>query len=101
MNQVIMLTGGNIRNSHMYLTGFMDQLPKSTVGGKNRSLIAPELLTIEFAGVGSVTTDIDGTKRIFRERAIQKQFFEKHSLEEGDQVRITSINDFSYRVSVV
>lgn len=77
MNQVITLTGGNIRNSHMYLTGFMDQFPKSTVGGKNRSLIAPELLTVEFAGVGSAKTDIDGTKRIFRERAIQKTILRK------------------------
>jgi hypothetical protein len=41
---VIVLTGGNIRNNHLYLSEIMDLFPIDAVGGSNEDAIAGNTL---------------------------------------------------------
>lgn len=43
-----LLSGGNIRNNHFYLTGFLDKFPTDTIGGSNKSGRAPKTMMIDW-----------------------------------------------------
>jgi hypothetical protein len=98
---VITLTGGNIRNDHVYLRDHLDFFPKDAVGAPAAKDGLGRLLTVHFAGASEpVETDIAGgrTKLFFRARKPWGEFFRRHGLAEGDAVRITRLDEREYRV---
>jgi len=47
-NQKIILSGGNIRNNHFYLTNNISAFPDDVIGGSSRQTSAPKAVTIEW-----------------------------------------------------
>jgi hypothetical protein len=92
------LSGGNIRNNHIKLSPLMHAFPRDVVGGSNKAEAAPRRLEIDWGGPELATTDIDGTKSIFRSRGWVRRFFEASGAEEGDIVVFTEIAP--YRIGV-
>jgi hypothetical protein len=86
MSVEIKLTGGNIRNNHVYLTKVMDMFPNQYVGGSKKSECANALLTLDVGNGKVFKTDIAGDKKIFRTREALKAFFENYDVNEGDFV---------------
>lgn len=95
----IILTKGNIQNGHFYLERSTSLFPKEAWGGKNGAA-AGIPLQVSFLGTGEeVTTDIDGTKRIFRNaRGEISRFFKANSLAEGDAVLISKLEENRFKV---
>ena len=94
---IIELTGGNVRNHHIYLRGAFGLFPEDSLGGSNEAEAGkPISLTI---GPVSVETDIDETKAIFRERGAIRRFFEDEGVSEGDLVLIERMAPRSYSIS--
>ncbi|CAL8981586.1 hypothetical protein RHODGE_RHODGE_02920 [Rhodoplanes serenus] len=96
-SRTVRLTGGNIRNGHIYVP--LDFFPGDTVGGSNKDEAAPRRLTVSFEPGQTVDTDIDSTKRILRTRAPVRDFFARAGLTEGDAVLIERTAPYSYRFS--
>jgi hypothetical protein len=92
------LSGGNLRNNHFYLTGFLDRFPENSIGGPNKSLRAPKEITIDWGGPNLVHTDIDRTKRLFRGRGWVGNFFASTNAAEGDTVIVEQSGPYSFRV---
>lgn len=92
----ITLTGGNIRNSHIYLTKVMDLFPDKYIGGGNKSQAASSCIKLDVGLPNSLETDIDGQKKIFRSRKALKAFFEVYDLSAGDTVVITETGEGQY-----
>lgn len=93
------LTGGNIRNSHIYLRNCSEVVPADGIGGKNmRNPGTP--FEVTFSPGDTVHTDVDGSKMIFRCRTPVREFFEQTNAEEGDVVLIERTGDRSLRVTL-
>lgn len=92
------LSGGNLRNSHMKLASLMHAFPRDVIGGSNKSDAAPRHLEIDWGGPETVMTDIDGTKSIFRARGWVRRFFAASEAREDDIVVFTETAP--YRISV-
>ncbi|MFG6659487.1 hypothetical protein [Sulfitobacter sp. 915] len=92
------LSGGNIRNNHIKLSPLMYAFPRDAIGGSNKAEAAPRRLEIDWGGPEPATTDIDGTKSIFRSRGWVGRFFETSEAEEGDIVVFTKMAP--YRIGV-
>jgi hypothetical protein len=97
------LTGGNIRNNHIYLRGYPSFFPPDCVGAPSRRDGEGRLLTIWMDGFDDpIRTDIaGGNKLLLRKRAPIGRFFHHHQLLEGDAVRIERLGDDTYRISPV
>lgn len=103
--RLISITGGNLRNHHLYISGYHDFFPEECYGGSNRRKAAGHRLTLIVDGLPEpVQTDIaksSGSGRarsFFRKRAWVGQFFQRHGLHEGDIVAIERLDRFTYRV---
>jgi hypothetical protein len=83
---ILEVTGGNVRNAHLYLREALGFFPSDAVGGSNFGEAATPL-TLRFAAE-TVETDIDGAKAIFRDRGAIRRFFDREHVEEGDLVLI-------------
>jgi hypothetical protein len=83
----VAVTGGNIRNGHIYLP--LDFFPDDAIGGSNKASAAPREITVVFKPGSTLQTDIDRTKRIIRGRGAMADFFVRANIVEGDKVRIT------------
>lgn len=92
------ISGGNLRNSHFYLTEFLDRFPADCIGGRNKQEAASRELVVDWGGPSPVRTDIDRSKRMFRRRGWVRQFFLSSGAREGDTVLVTS--SAPYRVHV-
>lgn len=86
MRVEIKLTGGNIRNNHVYLTRVMDMFPNEYVGGSKKSECANALLTLDVGNGKTFKTDVAGDKKIFRTREALKAFYQNYDVNEGDFV---------------
>jgi hypothetical protein len=93
---IVELTGGNVRNHHIYLRGAFGLFPDDCFGGSNVDSAASSI-TLQI-GTETVATDIDAEKAIFRERGAIRRFFESESIAEGDLVLIERLKERSYRV---
>lgn len=94
----IEITGGNLRNNHLYLSSVMDLFPSDAVGGPNESEAASRRLEIHSGIAEPVVTDIAGDKKIFRKRAWVREFFEAHGIEAGDKVVIEKTGSDRFHV---
>ncbi|WP_235857843.1 hypothetical protein [Marimonas lutisalis] len=95
------LTQGNLNNNHFYLREFISAFPSEVIGGGNRASAAPCTLTIDWGGSVTVTTDIDGSKKIFRDRSWVRNFFERNTARAGDAVEVVETAPFCYQVKLV
>jgi len=103
--RLITVTGGNLRNNHMYFSGHHDFFDPSSYGGSSKKKIASSTLTLQVDGLRDpVITDIAGTgcngksRNFFRKRGWVRKFFEKHEIKEGDIIAIERLGDFRYRI---
>ncbi len=95
--RVVTITGGNLRNNHIYLP--LEFFPAETIGGRNKHEAAPREISVTFEPGGVVQADIDGTKRILRSRPPIGDFFARAGIAEGDKVVIRRHNPYAYSVS--
>lgn len=94
------LSGGNIRNYHIKLAPLLHAFPKDVIGGSNRAEAAPCQVTIEWGGPDKITTDIDGTKSIFRARGWVRRFFAVSQAKEGDVVVFAQTSPYQISVHI-
>jgi hypothetical protein len=94
------LSGGNIRNHHIKLSPILAAFPCDVIGGKNKSEVAPRSLVIDWGGPDLVTTDIDGSKCIFRARGWVRRFFEASRAQEGDVVIFSETAPYRVAISL-
>jgi hypothetical protein len=95
----IPVTGGNLRRGHFYIPRTSAITPADTWGGRNKSEAA-QSVTVQFEGTNEwVSTDIDGTKRIFRyARGETMRFFKHHGIAEGETIRLVRVAERSFHV---
>lgn len=90
----VTVTAGALRNQHFHLTTVMDMFPSDAIGGKNRNSEAPRLLRVDFGGNLIANTDIDGDKNFFRDRRVQRLFFERNGVKAGDKLIVERIGTY-------
>ena len=103
----IHVTDGNIRNSHLSVTGLHDFLPVDCVGGSRLAATACHAVLIELDGLAkSIETDIGRDARTgkprhhFRSRGWVKEFFCRHGVSAGDVLELERTGQRSYRLRV-
>ena len=103
--RLISITGGNLRNHHLYISGYHDFFPEECYGGSSARKAVGRELTLMVDGLAApVHTDIAGSsgtgrpRSFFRKRAWVGRFFECHDLHEGDIVAIERLDRFTYRI---
>jgi hypothetical protein len=94
---IIEVTEGNVRNAHVNLRGAFGLFPDDCFGGSNQDA-AGKPIDVQI-GAEAVTTDVDETKAIFRERGAVRRMFEAEGVTEGDPILIERIGPRSYRMS--
>lgn len=101
----VSITGGNLRNQHLYISGCHDFFPKECYGESSARKGTGRKLTLLVDGLAKpVETDIarssgNGRPRnFFRKRAWVAGFFQCHGLHQGDMVAIERLDRLTYRV---
>ena len=94
------ITHGNINNSHIYLRAFFDHFPADAIGGSNKASVAPRQVAVDYGGGAPVMTDLDGSKKIFRDRSLAHSFFERHAARPGDFAVVEQLAPHHYRLSL-
>jgi hypothetical protein len=98
-SRLVTVTGGNVRNKHIYLP--LDFFPADAIGGSNKTEMASRTISVTFNPGSTVETDIDRTKRIFRARRAVGDFFTRAGVKEGDSIRLSSSAPYRYEISKV
>lgn len=93
----VIVTGGNIRNNHIYLP--LDFFPDDAIGGSNKAAVAPRSISVTFRPGVTVETDIDRSKRILRTRGPVGDFLARAGVNDGDTVLITRHSLYAYTIS--
>jgi hypothetical protein len=93
----VIVTGGNLRNGHLYVP--LDFFPPDTIGGGNKATSAARTILVTFAPGRTAHTDIAGDKRILRDRASTGDFFASAGVQEGDVVRISRTGPYEYEIA--
>lgn len=84
----ITLTQGNINNNHFYIPRNTTLFAESVWGGKNKQEPGIQV-EWHFKGLDySVSSDIDGSKRILRNRSAVRDFYKLHTAIAGEELRI-------------
>lgn len=84
----ITLTQGNINNNHFYIPRNTTLFAESVWGGKNKQEPGSQV-EWHFKGLDyAVSSDIDGSKRILRNRSAVKDFYKFHDAAAGEELRI-------------
>lgn len=106
--RLIRVTEGNLKHSHLYVTGHYDFFPADCIGGNRRNRAADGHGTdIEILLDGlnlTVETDIGcdartgEPRRFFRGRTWVRQFFKHHEIKTGDVLAIQRIGNRKYRL---
>lgn len=96
--RTISLTLANIDHNHIYLSKHMDMFPKDVTGGSSKRDIAKRNIKLHLHGVGSMDTDIDGSKKFFRSRGPIREFIKQNHLRAGDVVRLMKHGAYEYEL---
>lgn len=103
--RLISITGGNLRNNHIYFSGHHDFFPKECYGKSKKNDGIGQMITLVVDGLtDAIETDIstNGTngspRNFFRKREWVRRFFEKHEIREGDVIAIEKLDDYVYRI---
>ena len=106
--RLLLVTPGNIRNSHLYVRKHYDFFPPDCVGpARKRAKATNGDIEILLDGLNeAVKTDIGrnaktGAPRgFFRGRTWVRRFFEHHKVQAGDQLALERLGTRRYRLSV-
>ncbi len=98
---IVQLTGGNIRNGHIYLRRARHLLPDDVISGPNAEAAAPSQLIVTFEPGPTITTDVAGDKMILRQRGPVREFFADAAAREGDDVIIERTGPYSLRIALL
>lgn len=104
--RLIRVTAGNLRNSHVYITGHHDFFPEDCIGDSSLTTGKPgKPIRIRIDGLRKVIeTDIardaqsGKPRREFRMRTWVREFFEHHSIQPGDVLALERIGERDYRL---
>ncbi len=103
--RLISVNGANLRNAHLYISGHHDFFPEECYGASNKKGVLGTQMTLVVEGLPEpVKTDIarDGTngrrRNFFRNRRWVRQFYKRHSIQEGDVIAIEKTGPLTYRV---
>lgn len=99
--KLVTLTDGSIKNTYLRTTSFDDFLPADVIGGRNGTQGAPRVMSIDFGGGLTSHTDIDGVKKMLRDRQTVSAFMQRHHLKAGDQLCVVRTGAYSLHISVV
>ncbi len=101
------VTPGNLKNSHLYLSGHYDFFPSDCVGGAKRSTRATRGIEIFLDGLGETIVTEIGTnaktgkpRGFFRGRAWVRKFLEHHGVQAGAVVALERLSHRKYRLSI-
>ena len=92
------ITQGNINNNHINLRELIDKFPADVQGGRNKAAAALKQISVDYGGVSPIETDIDETKKIFRNRKFIREFFERHKIKKGGRVAVDEIGPYKYKI---
>lgn len=93
----VTVTGGNIRNNHVYMP--LDFFPQEAIGGNNKFDPAARTISVTFRPGQTIETDIDRKKRILRARSAVGEFFAVAGVTEGDVLCLRRTSAFCYEIS--
>jgi hypothetical protein len=104
--RLVRVTAGNIRNSHIYITGHLDFFPPDCLGDSRRNGNGiGKSIRIFLAGLNkTIETDIardaktGKPRREFRARTWVREFFERHNIQTGDVLALERIGTRDYRL---
>lgn len=96
--RLIAVTGANLRNAHLYISGHHDFFPPECYGASNEEDGLGQELTLRVEGLPEPKrTDIarDGDnghpRNFFRRRAWIAEFFKRHDLRQGDNSTVYKV----------
>ncbi|ETX27460.1 exonuclease domain-containing protein [Roseivivax isoporae] len=92
------ITQGNITHKHIYLRAFIDAFPPDALGGSNKASVAQRKVTVDWGGPMPVITDLDGSKKFFRDRGWVRPFFEMNNVSPGVVVAVEEVAPYHYQV---
>lgn len=108
--RLIRVTAGNIRQSHIYVSGNHDFFPPDAIGASRKRLNGNGKglpITIDLSGLNrSVETDIGSEARggrprgILRGRAWVREFFKATGVSAGDTLSLERVGERRYRLSI-
>src|SRR5262245_12402411 len=99
-NRVIVLTGGNIRNSSIRVRKIQDFFPPEVFGGASHAE-AGRTISVHWGGAAPAITDIAGDKMIFRGRDFVRAFYSRYQLREGERISIEKLSEYEYRIAPI
>lgn len=92
----IKLTGGNLRNSHIYLQSVIDMFPKDAIGGTSKDDPGRPVRFFWGPDLEPTESDLPSDKLIIRDRTASRQFLEHFRLKENDVIVIERIGPRDY-----
>lgn len=98
--KVIEVTGGNLRNNHIYLRAALNLIPEDAIGGTNASTPGRPI-SVTFVPGGTVQTDLPEDKLFLRCRGDVGAFFDRAKVNEGDFVLFTRLSEREYEIRKV
>jgi len=93
----VAVTAGNIRNGHVYIRDFLWFFPKPTIRGQMAQEGEVERCVLELPGLGTIESEIDPLKGIFRWRG-WKRFFHLYNVKAGDRIVFTRKDKHTFSV---
>ena len=90
------VTGGNLRNKHLYLP--LDFFPNDVIGGSSKARCAARTVMVTFEPGSTVETDLDGTKRMLCARGEVGDFLTLAGVDEGDTVLVIRTAPYTYTI---
>jgi ASC-1-like (ASCH) protein len=94
----VTITGGNLRNSTLYVTQVIDQFPASAIGGATRAEAGRPVTLLLHEGP-TVQTDIVGPRKVLRTR-VWGEWFRHHGARHGDRVVFTPLDGQTFLVGL-
>jgi len=99
--KLITLTMGSINNTYLRTAAIADFVPDDVIGGSNKNVCAPKLISVDYGGGLVSHTDVDAKKQILRDRKTVSAFMKRHHLQAGDQVSVTRTGTYSLSVAPI
>ena len=98
--RLLRVTGGNLRQSHLYVNGHYDFFPKDCVGPSRKPKIGVTGIEILLEGMNeTILTDIGSNAKtgkprgFFRGRTWVRNFFEYHKTKTGDLLALERLGN--------
>ena len=99
--KLITLTKGSVKNTYLSTSLLNNMLHADVIGGRNQTRVAAKQLSVDYGGGLISQTDVDGTKKILRDRKSVSAFMKRHRMQAGNQICITQTGPYALRVDPV